>query len=770
MAGETGSGKTTQIPKLCLELGRGVRGTIAHTQPRRLAARTVAERIADELKVPLGGAVGFAVRFSDRSSEDTLVRLMTDGLLLAEIHRDPLLRRYDTVIVDEAHERSLNIDFLLGYLARILPKRPDLKVIITSATIDPERFAQHFGGAPVVEVSGRTYPVEVRYQPVEEDEDVVDAIGDAVRASCCASAAATCSCSSPASARSATPPRRCAAGCRTRVELLPLYARLSTAEQQRVFKPHTKRRVVLATNVAETSLTVPGIRYVVDPGTARISRYSARLKVQRLPIEPISQASADQRKGRCGRTSDGVAIRLYDEEDFEAAPALHRPGDPAHEPRRGDPADGRARARRHRGLPVPGPARPPPDPRRHPAAAGARRDRRAGASSRRPAAGSRSCRSTRGMGRMILEAGRARLRRRGDPDRRRAVDPGSARAPGRAARAGRPAARALRRRDVRLPRLPQPLALPARAAARAVGQPVPQALQGRVPALPARARVAGPRGRAAALGQGARDRAQPAARRAGRRPPRAAQPACSRTSASRTPRAASTSARAARASRSSPAPALARKPPAWAMVAELVETSRLWGRDAARIDPKWVEPLAEHLVSRTYSEPRWVASRALGRGDGAGHALRAADRHRPHGRSTGGSTRCSRASCSSAARSSRASGRPGTTFCAANQALLEEVDALEQRARRRDLRVERRGAVRLLRRADPARRRLRRALRPLVARRPPRRPRPAHVHARAARRRRRRRRAARGGRRSGSRASSCCRSPTASSPAPSTTA
>src|SRR4051794_33864689 len=324
VAGETGSGKTTQIPKLCLELGRGVRGTIAHTQPRRLAARTVAERIADELKVPLGGAVGFAVRFSDRSSEDTLVRLMTDGLLLAEIHHDPLLRRYDTVIVDEAHERSLNIDFLLGYLARILPKRPDLKVIITSATIDPERFARHFGGAPVIEVSGRTYPVEVRYTPVEEDEDVVDAIGDA-----CEGLLRERRGDVLVFLSGEREIRDAAEALRGRlpdsVELLPLYARLSTAEQQRVFKAHAKSRVVLATNVAETSLTVPGIRSVVDPGTARISRYSARLKVQRLPIEPVSQASADQRKGRCGRTSEGVAIRLYAEEDFEERPRFTDP-------------------------------------------------------------------------------------------------------------------------------------------------------------------------------------------------------------------------------------------------------------------------------------------------------------------------------------------------------------------------------------------------------------------------------------------------------------
>src|SRR5215213_9612965 len=280
VAGETGSGKTTQLPKICLELGRGIAGTIAHTQPRRLAARTVAERIAHELGVPLGEAVGYAVRFSDRSRADTLIRLMTDGLLLAQIRQDRLLRRYDTVIVDEAHERSLNIDFLLGYLGRILPRRPDLKLIIPSATIDPQRFAAHFGDAPVVEVSGRTYPVETRYRPLADDGDPIDAIGDAVEellreppGDVLVFLSGEREIRDTAEALSGR--------LRPDVEILPLYARLSTREQHRVFQPSGARRVVLATNVAETSLTVPGIRYVVDPGTARISRYSARLKVQR---------------------------------------------------------------------------------------------------------------------------------------------------------------------------------------------------------------------------------------------------------------------------------------------------------------------------------------------------------------------------------------------------------------------------------------------------------------------------------------------------------
>jgi ATP-dependent helicase HrpA len=326
VAGETGSGKTTQLPKICLELGRGVRGAIAHTQPRRLAARTVAQRIADELDVPLGGAVGYAVRFDNRGSEDTLIRLVTDGLLLAEIRRDPLLRRYDTVIVDEAHERSLNIDFLLGCLHRILPRRPDLKLIITSATIDPGRFSEHFGGAPIIEVSGRTFPVEVRYRPPEEDEDLLDALADTVEELLAERDGDVLAFfSGEREIRDAAEVLNGRLG--PDVEVLPLYSRLAAADQQKVFgrNRNYKRRVVLATNVAETSVTVPGIRFVVDTGLARISRYSARLKVQRLPVEPISRASADQRKGRCGRLADGICVRLYSEDDFNARPEFTDP-------------------------------------------------------------------------------------------------------------------------------------------------------------------------------------------------------------------------------------------------------------------------------------------------------------------------------------------------------------------------------------------------------------------------------------------------------------
>ncbi len=351
VAGETGSGKTTQLPKICLELGRGIRGTIGHTQPRRLAARTVATRIAEELGSPLGEAVGYSVRFTDQVSDRTLVKLMTDGILLAEIQRDRRLLRYDTLILDEAHERSLNIDFLLGYLAQLLPRRPELKVIVTSATIAPERFAAHFGTslgpAPIVEVSGRTYPVEIRYRPldlarpIDTGEDPDDPDHEVVRVEprdqteAIIDAIAELAAEPPGDVlvflsgeREIRDTAEAIRGTVRSVDVLPLYARLSTAEQMKVFTPNTSRlvrRIVLATNVAETSLTVPGIRYVVDPGTARISRYSRRTKVQRLPIEPISQASAAQRSGRSGRTAPGVCIRLYSQADFESRPRYTDP-------------------------------------------------------------------------------------------------------------------------------------------------------------------------------------------------------------------------------------------------------------------------------------------------------------------------------------------------------------------------------------------------------------------------------------------------------------
>ncbi len=332
IAGETGSGKTTQIPKMCLELGRGVDGYIGHTQPRRLAARSVANRIAEEMQCELGQEVGFKIRFSDQVSDNSYIKLMTDGILLAEIQQDRYLNQYDTIIIDEAHERSLNIDFILGYLKNLLPKRPDLKVIITSATIDPERFSKHFDDAPIIEVSGRTFPVEVRYRPtteinkdeMEADGDQLQGIFDAVDELCDEGPGDILifmngerEIRDTADALS----KRNLKG----TDVLPLYSRLSNAEQNRIFAPHSRRHIILATNVAETSLTVPGIRYVIDPGTARISRYSYRTKVQRLPIEPISQASANQRKGRCGRIEAGICIRLYSEEDFNSRPEFTDP-------------------------------------------------------------------------------------------------------------------------------------------------------------------------------------------------------------------------------------------------------------------------------------------------------------------------------------------------------------------------------------------------------------------------------------------------------------
>lgn len=368
LAGETGSGKTTQLPKICLELGRGITGMIGHTQPRRIAARSVADRICDELGVQLGGAIGYQVRFMEQVSRTTLVKLMTDGILLAETQSDPDLRKYDTIIIDEAHERSLNIDFLLGYLANLLPRRPDLKVIITSATIDSQRFAEHFGRhmyggfpgneAPIIEVSGRTFPVEIRYRPLYDDDaesrQTPDADGREQltreqahdQVSGILDAAAELMAEGPgdilvflsgegeirdtAKAFEEELGRRyIEPGGRSSVpdavEVLPLFARLSGMEQRRIFQPHAHRRIILSTNIAETSLTVPGIRYVIDPGTARISRFSNKTKVQRLPIEPISQASANQRSGRSGRVEDGIAIRLYSEEDFASRPEFTEP-------------------------------------------------------------------------------------------------------------------------------------------------------------------------------------------------------------------------------------------------------------------------------------------------------------------------------------------------------------------------------------------------------------------------------------------------------------
>src|SRR5450830_469310 len=355
VSGETGSGKTTQLPKICLELGRGQKGMIGHTQPRRIAASSTAKRIAQELGTPLGETVGFKVRFTDTLSRGASVKLMTDGILLAETQTDPLLKNYDTIIIDEAHERSLNIDFLLGYLKQLLPRRPDLKIIITSATIDAERFARHFGTpekpAPVIEVSGRLYQVEVRYRPVEREQvampgagagnngadkpgqrtaaarekrDLMDAVVDGVE-ELCRIGSGDVLVFLPGEREI----RDCAEALRKHhpphVEILPLFARLSAEEQERVFKTSNARRIVLATNVAETSLTVPGIRYVVDAGLARVKRYSYRNKVEQLQVEPIAQSAANQRTGRCGRVADGVCIRLYEEQDYLLRPKFTEP-------------------------------------------------------------------------------------------------------------------------------------------------------------------------------------------------------------------------------------------------------------------------------------------------------------------------------------------------------------------------------------------------------------------------------------------------------------
>ena len=658
VAGETGSGKTTQLPKICLELGRGVAGLIGQTHPPRLAARSVAERLAEELGSTLGEVVGYTVRFTDQVGESTLVRLMTDGILLAEIQRDPMLARYDTLIIDEAHERSLTIDFLLGYLKRLLPRRPDLKVIITSATIDPEAFARHFGPtpeqpAPIVEVSGRTYPVEVRYRPLDAEEprpgddepggaaaraeprdqiqgileaiaelsteptrggpadvlvflsgereirDTADALADAVRAG-------------------AVLPG---------TEVVPLYGRLSAAEQHKVFAVHAARRIILATNVAETSLTVPGIRYVVDTGTARISRYSQRTKVQRLPIEPVSQASANQRAGRCGRLADGVCIRLYSQQDYESRPEFTEPeilrtslaavilqmtslglGEVADFPFL-DPPDSRQvkdgvtllheldaletgsgpRRLTHVGRTL---ARLPVDPR---------------------------------LARMLVEAHRAQVLREVVPivaglaimDPRERPTDAQAQADQSHARFADPGSDFIaylnlwnylgeRQRELsssafrRLCRSEYLHYLRVREW---------QDLHAQLSTVLRRARMAVPAGPipekpdhdaihlsllSGLLSQiGLLDErtAGPAPR--GRRPPiREYQ-----------------GARGARFA-IAPGSSLFRAGAPWVMVAELVETSRLWGRTAARIDPLWVERLAGHLVRRSHSEPRWERRRA----------------------------------------------------------------------------------------------------------------------------------------------------------------
>ncbi len=602
VAGETGSGKTTQLPKLCLELGRE---RIAHTQPRRLAARTVAARIADELGVGLGSLVGYAVRFDDRSSFESAVRVMTDGLLLAEIQRDRLLRRYDTIIVDEAHERSLNIDFLLGWLKSILPKRPDLKVIITSATIDPERFARHFGDdVPVVEVSGRTYPVEVRYAPPDDRTDPLDAVADAVGSLMPLRGDVLVFLSGEREIRDATELVRGRFG--DEVEVLPLFARLGAAEQARVFREGPRPRVVLATNVAETSLTVPGVRYVVDTGTARISRYSARLKVQRLPIEPVSQASAAQRAGRCGRVAPGICIRLYSEEDFLERPEFTDP----EILRTSLAAVILQMASARLGDIEEFPFLDPPD----------RRQVRDGLNLLAELGALRPDRSLTGTGRKLAAL---------------PIDPRLARMVVEADRRG----------------CAEEVVVVA--AALSIQDPRERPLEAQAAADQSHARFADPSSDFLSLlklwtylrgiqrelsGNQFRKRCKAeflhyvrvrewqdlvrelrsAARRAGIRFGEGAR--AEPEDVHRALLAGLLSHLGTREGRSEyvgaretrfflwPGSAVRPAPP-WVMVAELVETSRLFGRVAARIDPRWIEPLAGHLVKRSHSEARWERSR-----------------------------------------------------------------------------------------------------------------------------------------------------------------
>jgi ATP-dependent helicase HrpA len=642
VAGETGSGKTTQLPKICLELGRGVAGQIGHTQPRRIAARTVAERIADELGTEIGAAVGYKVRFTDKSSDSTLIKVMTDGILLAEMQRDRQLLRYDTLIIDEAHERSLNIDFILGYLKRLLPSRPDLKVIITSATIDPERFSDHFWDAPVIEVSGRTYPVEVRYRPLadpdrrgDDQPDQAQAICDAIRELRAEGPGDALVFLSGEREIRDTADALADQADLADLEVLPLYARLSAAEQHRAFQSHRRSRVVLATNIAETSLTVPGIRYVIDPGTARISRYSYRTKVQRLPIEPISRASADQRKGRCGRTSDGICIRLYSEEDFDSRPEFTDP-----EILRTNLASVILQAAAlDLGEVADFPFLDPPDSRN--IADGVRLLEELGAISPDGAAGTRR----RGaahltgvgrklarlpvdprLGRMILEAGHNGCTREvliitaalsiQDPrerpaDAREAADAQHARfaTPGsdflaflalwdylneQQRELSSSAFRRLCRREylhyLRV-REWQDVHGQLRQAARDVGITAGQDRE--TPADVAdRVHMSLLAGLLSHIGM-----KDTTAKDTGQKPER-----------KRRGPAEFTGGRGARFA-IFPDSVLARKPPQWVVAAELVETSRLWARMVARIEPEWAEPLAAHLVKRTYSEPHWDARR-----------------------------------------------------------------------------------------------------------------------------------------------------------------
>ncbi len=638
VAGETGSGKTTQLPKICLELGRGVTGQIGHTQPRRIAARTVAERIAAELHTDLGDVVGYKVRFTDHSGDSTAVKLMTDGILLAEIGGDRDLRRYDTLIIDEAHERSLNIDFILGCLKQLLPRRPDLKVIITSATIDPERFAAHFADprtgapAPIIEVTGRTYPVEVRYRPVndpeirgeqEQDRDQSQAISDAID---------ELSGQGPgdilvflSGEREIRDTAEALKG-RPALDVIPLYSRLSAAEQHRVFEPPRSsltRRVVLATNVAETSLTVPGIRFVIDPGTARISRYSLRTKVQRLPIEAISQASANQRKGRCGRVAAGICVRLYSQEDFESRPAFTDP-----EIQRTNLASvilqmAAARLGDVRDFPFVD----PPDPRAITDGKKLLEELNAMKSDRLTEVGRQLARLPVDprIARMIIESGRQGCAREvlviaaalsiQDPrerpaDNQQAADTAHRRfaqpesdfmafvalwdylAEQKGELTGSAFRRLCRSEFLNYLRVRewQDLHGQLRSLSRELGIDTTSSSSER-----SRVHTALLSGLLSHVGMKLVASA-----------PRPGGPAGERAPAERgrRPLPEYLGARAAKFA-VFPGSGLAKKPPDWVVAAELVETSRLWGRTVAAVEPEWIEPIAAHLVKRSYSEPRW---------------------------------------------------------------------------------------------------------------------------------------------------------------------
>ncbi|CCH31485.1 ATP-dependent RNA helicase HrpA [Actinosynnema sp. NPDC047251] len=701
VAGETGSGKTTQIPKICLELGRGVLGQIGHTQPRRLAARTVAERVAQELGTQLGQAVGYKVRFTDQSGDETLVKLMTDGILLAEIQTDRTLSRYDTIIIDEAHERSLNVDFLLGYLKQLLPRRPDLKVVITSATIDPERFSRHFADAPIIEVSGRTYPVEVRYRPVvdpddpdaDPDRDQTQAVCDAVRELQAEGPGDVLVFLSGEREIRDTADALAALGL-PHTEILPLYARLSFGEQHKVFQSHRGRRVVLATNVAETSLTVPGIKYVVDPGTARISRYSNRLKVQRLPIEPISQASANQRKGRCGRVSAGICVRLYSEDSFDARPEFTDPeilrtnlasvilqmtaiglGDIAAFPFI-DPPEARnindgVQLLHELGAIVPAEqkltplgrklAQLPVDPRL--ARMVIEADRNGCVREVMVIASALSIQDPRERPSDKQQAADEQHNRFKDPDsdfvaylnlwqylreQQKALSSNQFRRLCRAEFLNY-----LRVREW------QDIYSQLRQVAKTLGVHVNEQ-----PAEPRAVHLSLLSGLLSHIGLKDVVKRDPGKRQ-------------------------SSEYLGARNAKFAifPGSALFRKPPQWVMAAELVETSRLWGRIVARIEPEWAEGLAEHLVKRSYSEPHWEAKRG---------AVMAMEKVTLYGVPIVGARKVNYGQIDPGLcrelfiRHALVQGEWTThhKFFHHNRALLDEVAELENRARRRDIVVD----------------------------------------------------------------------------------